>query len=197
MSDTSELLKIFMTPGMVGEAPRHLELVPPLEPTNVTEAQSPLSPTQSIGSSALSELVPELIEPDPAPAKGIRKPGKTTVGSAPEDEHGQRIFAITDKNPDIANEMELGDFREHIGRVIARHEVNENRFFANTLPAGTLESVDARRAEYEQEIRFAPTPEDLLPNPTVPPIIDAASVKRTVTEAVRRYKEKPLLKDKQ
>jgi hypothetical protein len=206
MSATSELLTTYLKAGAVGEAPQNLHLVLPLEGTGVISDLLPSSTQmQSIGSSALLELVPEFVEPDPAPAKGITKPYKTALGLAPVDEFGLRVYAFTDNiNPDVLNDMERSDFEDHIRRTQARHAVNENRFFANTLPEGMIASVDARRTEFEDELRYAPSPEHILPNPTVPPITDVASFKRSLkngiqkaANAIRSYREKPLLKDKQ
>jgi len=210
MSDTSELLTTYMNAGAVGEAPRHLQLTPPLEVRSQvsSDLQPSSDPTQSIGSSALSGLVPEFIGPDQAPAKGIRRPGSSPVGLAPRDEFGQRIFAITDRNiedinPDVLNDLERRDFLEHSARAEARHKVNVDRFVANILGAGRLKSVDDQIKEHEEALKFAPNA-NLLPSPKVPPIIDSESVKRSIKtglyyllDATKRYSEKPLLKDKQ
>jgi len=215
MSDTSGLLTTYMGAGSVGEAAvgtvgevhRHLHSVPThAEGSNVESSY--VNPTQSIGSSALSGLVPEFIDPDLAPTKGSRPPNTSLIGSAPEDEFGQRIFAITDRNiedinPDVLNDLERRDFLEHSARVEARHKVNVDRFVANILGAGRLKSVDDQIEEHEEALKFAPNA-NLLPSPKVPPIIDSESVKRSIktglyylSDATKRYSEKPLLKDKQ
>lgn len=202
MSDTSELLTTYMAAGMVGEDPRHLQLVPLLEGVqNNIDAKISLTPAQNIGSSALSELAPEFVESDPAPVNGIRRPGTTLLGSAPEDEFGQTIYAISDGDPDTVGRLMVQDWADTLTR---RHSMNDDRFVAATLTIGKLASTDAQLAEYQEERMIRSL--QILPNPTVPRLFDrhvakatthrvAGQVKDTSRKAIQRYLDKPLIKD--
>ncbi len=203
MSDTSELLTTYMNAGAVGEAPRHLRLVPPADTTNQSDVQLYLSPTQSIGSSALSEITPEFIEPDPEPVKGMRRPGTNTLGSAPEDEFGRKIYATADGDPDTIGRHMVQDRAE---TATSRHTMNEDRFVAATLMVGKVPSIDSELADFQEERMNRSV--RIVPNPTEPPLFDKqvakatairllGQVKNTAARAIQRYRDKPLLKDKQ
>ena len=194
MSDTSELLTTFMAAGAVGEVQRHLEIVPPLEEARNT-VENYAIPAPSIGATALSDFAEE---PDPAQPKGIRR---TPLRSAPEDEFGQRIYAISDGDPDIVGKLLVKD---RIETATRRHAANNDRFVAATLMIGKLPLIDAEIADHHEKRMNRSV--DILPNPTIPPLFEkqvakatakrsAGQVKDTASAAIRRYRDKPLIKD--